>query len=97
MVTRIRARLEPEATLDLQAAMPRQVSDVPERVRLAFEQRDDDGAAGRKREHGLLEEGHEQLLVVPDLPVDVRALPAHVGEVEDDPVHDAHSVLAFLV
>lgn len=77
--------------------MAGQVADVPERVGLALEQRDDDGAARGERQHGALEELDQQLLVVADLAVDVRALAADVREVEDDAVHHPRAVLALLV
>lgn len=89
VVARVRGGLEAEAALDLQAAVPREVAHVPQRVRLALEQRDDDGAPGREGRDGAPEEGHEELLVGAHLAVHVRALAADVREVEDDAVHDA--------
>ena len=41
--------LKAEASLHLEAGMPAQVADVPERVRLALEQSNDDGATRGKR------------------------------------------------
>lgn len=81
-VARERGGLEAEAALDLQAGVARQIAHVPQRVRLALEQRDDNGAARRERELRALEEGDEELLVVAHLPVDVGGLAADVGEVE---------------
>lgn len=82
VVAGVRGRLEAEAPLDLQPGVARQVADVPERVGLSLEQRDDNGTAGGKREQGALEEVDEELLVVADLPVDVGGFATDVGEVE---------------
>lgn len=52
---------------------------------------------GGQRQQGAAEEVDEQLLVVAHLAVDVGALAADVGEVEDDAVHGAPRLPRLLV
>lgn len=90
VIARVRGGLEAKAALELQPRVAAEVADVPEGVRLALEEGDDDGATSGEgrggRAEGALEEGDEELLVVADLAVDVGRFAADVGEVEDDSV-----------
>ena len=45
-IPRIRLSLKSKARLDRQSRMSREILDVPERIWLGFEERDDDGAVG---------------------------------------------------
>lgn len=67
--------------------MAAQIPNVPQRIRLALEQRHDDGAARCEARFGAAEEADEEFLVIPDLAVHVGGLPADVGEVEQDAIH----------
>lgn len=69
VIARVRRRLEAETPLDLQTRMAAEVADIPERVGLALEQRDDDGPARSEGEQGPLEELDEEFLVVANLTV----------------------------
>lgn len=72
--------------------MSRQILHVPQRVRLAGEERHEDltlprgvgTVAGREQGWAGSEEADEEFLVRADLAVDVGAETAGVGEVEDD-------------
>jgi len=64
--------------------MPCQIANVPQRIGLALEQRDDDAPARSKRGLRRPEEIHKQLLVVSDLPINVRRLATNMGKVENN-------------
>nr|POE82263.1 hypothetical protein CFP56_67027 [Quercus suber] len=82
-VARIRLSHELEAPHDFQARMSRQIPYVPQRVRLAFEQRDYHRAAlSDQHPADGREKLDQQLLVEAHLPIDIRALSPDVREVE---------------
>ena len=77
--------------------MPCQISNVPQRIGLALEQRDDDASARSKRGLRGPEEIHKQLLVVSDLPVNVRGLAANMGKVEYNAFHRTGRSIVVIV
>ncbi len=89
-VAGVRGGLEAEAALDLQAGVAAEVADVPQRVRLALEQRDDDGAAGGPATAGR---GRRSRRAAPgcSAPGGLTSCSCRRrgGEVEDDAVHGA--------
>ena len=60
----------------------------PERVGLAFEQSDNNAAMGREGAQGAAKEGHEELLIVANLTVDIGGFAADMGEIEEDVIVD---------
>ena len=96
-VPRVRARLELEASLNLKLAVSRQVTDIPQSVRLALEERHHDRPIESKELLGAGKELHEKFLIEAHLSVDICAFATDVREVEEDVVEQSSLAQCFVV